>query len=204
MRTGTTSWTPKGRAGRSARRNRTMRRMAGMTLCVLGLCAGAVGAEESRIETKPRVGVYDSRAIAVAFVGSPVYAATEGKKLAERMAEHTKAKAEGNQKRVAELEAWGRAQQVLLHKQVFSTASVDDILKHIQDRMPDIAKAAGVGPIVSKWDRETLTQYPSAEWVDVTMALVDAFNPNDRQRTRAIEIQKHAPISLEQAEKIQD
>lgn len=38
--------------------------------------------------------------------------------------------------------------------------------------------------------------------MDVTLKLVDAFLPNERQRKSAIEIQKHKPISLEQAEKI--
>jgi hypothetical protein len=58
--------------------------------------------------------------------------------------------------------------------------------------------------LVSKWDQETLAKYPSAELVDVTMMLVDAFQPNERQRQSAIEIQKHEPIPLEDAEKIKD
>lgn len=174
---------------------------------VIGLCVVAAMAEEpvaTTSETKLRVGVYDSRAIAVAFIGSQAYNNSDGKKMAEMMAEHKKAKAEGNKKRVAELEAWGKAQQVLLHKQGFSTAPVDDILSHINDKMPEIAKTAGVGPIVSKWDKQALAKYESAELVDVTMALVDAFNPNERQRKSAIEIQKHTPISLDKAGKIDD
>jgi hypothetical protein len=66
----------------------------------------------------------------------------------------------------AELDAWGKALQIQLHKQGFSTAPVDDFLKHIKDKMPEIAKSAGVGPIVSKWDKETLAKYKSAEQVD--------------------------------------
>ena len=115
-----------------------------------------------------------------------------------------KAKAEGNQTRVAELEAWGKALQIRLHKQGFSTAPVDDILKHIKDKMPEIAKSAGVGPIVSKWDKETLAKYKSAEQVDITMALVDAFHPTEGQLKAAIDIQKKTPISLKEAENIND
>jgi len=179
----------------------------GCMVCVVGLCVVAVLAEEpaaTRSDAKLRVGVYDSRAIAVAFVNSAAYKASDGKKLAEMNAEHDKAKAEGNQKRVAELEAWGKAQQALLHKQGFSTAPVDDILKHIKDQMPEIAKAAVVGPIVSKWDKQALAKYKSAELVDVTMALVNAFHPTEKQKQWAIEIQKQDPIPLEQAEKIGD
>ncbi len=151
-----------------------------------------------------RVGVYDSRAIAVTFVGSEVYMATDGKALAELRAEHEKAKAAGDTARVAELEAKGKAQQALLHQQGFSTAPVDAILAHIADQMPGIAKAAGVEAILSKWDKDALAKYPNAELVDVTMPLVDAFRPKDRQRTSAIEVQKHPPISLKDAAAIDD
>jgi hypothetical protein len=57
---------------------------------------------------------------------------------------------------------------------------------------------------VSKWDKANLAKHPSAELVDVTSALIDAFNPSDRGRKYAIDIQKHDPIPLEQAEKIKD
>ena len=158
----------------------------------------------SSSKTKERIGVYDSRAIAVAFIGSPVFKASEGKKLAEMKTEYDKAKTEGNQKRVAELDAWGKAHQTLLHKQGFSTAPVDNILAQIKDRLPAIKQKAEVSVLVSKWDTKTLAKYPSAKRIDVTMELVDVFNPNERQRKSAVEVQKHKPISLEQAENIRD
>lgn len=173
-----------------------------LAMCVTGLLATTAMAGETtapQAEVKLRVGVYDSRAIAIAFIGSPAYKASAGRKMDEMMAERVKAKAEGNQKRVAEIDAWGRAQQVALHKQGFSTAPVDEMLVHIKDQIPEIARTAGVGPIVSKWDKETLAKYKSAERVDVTMALVDAFKPSDQQRETALAIQQHAPVSLEQA-----
>jgi hypothetical protein len=137
-------------------------RASGILSAIL-FCLSIVSAPAQEPATNPpggkqRVGVYDSRAIAVAFMGSEVYQATVGKQLTAMRAEHDAAKAAGNQKRVAELEAEGQARQVLLHKQGFSTAPVDDILTLIQDKMPEIAKAAGVGPIVSKWDKEALAK----------------------------------------------
>lgn len=179
-------------------------RTVGMTWFVACLSLSMVSALAEEPAAKVRVGVYDSRAIAVAFGGSEAYQASVGKQLAALQAEYKEAKAAGNQKRVAELEAQGQAQQVLLHKQGFSTAPVDDILKHIQDKIPEIAKAAGVGPIVSKWDKDALAKYKSAELVDVTMPLVNAFHPTERQLKFAIDIQKQAPISLEEAEKMAD
>ncbi len=182
-----------------------MKTVAVVAFVVLSLCSAfAVAGESKDAGAKLRVGVYDSRAVVVAFIGSEVYKATCGKQLAEMRAEYDKAKAEGNQKRVAELEMQGKAQQVLRHKQGFSTAPVDDILEHVGDKLPEIARSAGVGPIVSKWDKGKLAKYESAEWVDVTMELVDAFGPNPRQRKFAIDIQKKKPISLEEAANIND
>ena len=183
-----------------------MKKIAGMA-CVIGLFAAAVQAGESATtpaDAKEKVGIYDSRAIVVAFVGSEIYKATDGKHVNEMMAEFNKAKAEGNQKRVAELEAEGNALQVKLHKQGFSTAPVDEILEHIKNQVPEIAKAAGVGPIISKWDKEALAKHETAEKVDVTMALVDAFHPTGKQRIAAAEIQTHQPIPLKQAENLKD
>jgi len=154
----------------------------------------------SNAETIERVGVYDSRAIPIAFAGSPTY-----KQWRSGLdAEYQKAKAEGNQKRVEEMEAEGAARQKLMHKQGFSTAPVDNILEHIKDRLPAVKQKAGVSVLVSKWDKKTLAKYPSAELVDVTPELIDAFDPNERQRKSAIAIQKHKPISLKQAENIKD
>ncbi|MDD5707593.1 MAG: hypothetical protein PHR35_16855 [Kiritimatiellae bacterium] len=172
------------------------------TLCLAAARAGEPAPAQAG--ARPRIGVYDSRAIAVAFMGSPSYQASDGKRMTEMMAEHAKAKAAGDTNRVAELEAWGKAQQVRLHQQGFSTAPVDDVLKHIENQMPAIATAADVSAIVSKWDKAALARHPSAELVDVTMELVKAFHPTDRQLKAAIGIQKHTPISLERAERIDD
>jgi hypothetical protein len=183
-----------------------MLRTAMLIGCIgcLGSLASCTQSPAGKADTHPRVGVYDSRAVAVAFVGSDVWNATEGKRLAALRAEYDKAKAEGDTKRMAELDAKGRAWQALMHRQGFSTAPVDDILAHIQDRLPGIAEEAGVEAIVSRWDEEALARHAEGERVDVTMALVDALKPTDRQRRAAIEIQRHAPIPLDKAGQIDD
>lgn len=171
--------------------------------CATLMVAGSTQAQEGRGAPQPakvRVGTYDSRSVAVAYAGSDVHR----KVLAARRAEYEKAKAMGDQTRVAELEAEGKAGQKLMHKQGFSTTPVDDILERVKDRLPVIQEKAGVVALVSKWDKTGLARYEDAELLDVTMALVDALRPNDRQRTCAIEIQKHEPIPLGQAENIRD
>jgi hypothetical protein len=157
-------------------------------------------AQETASPTKARVGIYDSRAVAVAFAGSAPF----NRWLGGLKAEHEKAKASGDQKRVAELEAEGAAGQRLLHMQGFSTAPVSNILDQIKDQLPALKEKAGVSVLVSKWDKEGLAQYKDAARVDVTMALVDAFSPSERQRKSAIAIQEHEPIPLKEAEQIKD
>ena len=164
--------------------------------CVFFAASGCTKTAKKDDVSPSLIGIYDSRAIVVAFVGSEVYKATAGKKMVE-MVEYKKAESEGDSKRVEELKAWGEAQQALLHKQGFSTAPVDDILEHITDQLPEIKKSANVELLVSKWDTKTLAEYKLAEHVDVTMRLVEAFKPNEKQKKSAIEIQKHDPVPLE-------
>ena len=72
----------------------------------------------------------------------------------------------------------GQAGQTKLHMQGFSTASVSEYLEHIKDKIPAIAKQAGVDVIVSKWD--LAYQSPDAEFVDVTDLMVKPFNPSEK------------------------
>jgi hypothetical protein len=180
-----------------------MKRTLWMACMVLFLTAFAgyagsrAGAED---KPKERIGIYDSRAIAVAFSGSEAHE----KLLSNRKAEFEKAKAAGDEKRVAELKKEGAEEQKLRHKQGFSTAPVDDILECIKDAQAAIKQKANVTVLVSKWDKESLAKHLSAEQIDITMDLVDAFHPKERQRKSALEIQKSQPIPLEQADKIKD
>jgi len=167
-------------------------------------CVETAEPEKNNSTSETRIGIYDSRAVAVAFVGSEVYKATDGKKMADMMTEYKKAETEGNSERVEELKAWGEAQQKLLHKQAFSTAPVDDILTHIKDDILKIEKDAGLTIIVSKWDTKALAKHKQAQQVDVTMLLVEAFTPNGKQKKSAIEIQKSDPVSLEKMEHHKD
>lgn len=151
-------------------------------------------------EAKTRIGAYDSRAVAVAYIESPAFK----KWLAELKGKRDRANLSGNQKMARKLDAEANARQQLIHKQGFSTAPVDDILDQIKEKLPGIKKKAGVEVLFSKWDKDELARHQSAELVDVTPLLIDALNPSEKQRQKAIEIQKHEPISLDKAGKIKD
>ena len=175
-----------------------------ITSCIL-ICLGVLGVLgcqtspdlEKNTPAPVSIGVYDSRAIAVAAVGSEYYT-LRIKPLEDAF---TKAKADGNTELIKELEpkVWARRKET--HRQGFSTAPVDNILEFISDQMPQIAADAGVGPIISKWDTKALAKYKKSTRVDVTMQLVDAFKPNAKQRTRAIGIQTSKPIPMATLEK---
>lgn len=151
-------------------------------------------AREKTASPDERIGVYDSRAIAVAYAGS----AFQQQKMQDLTSRHQRAKAAADTQGIARLEAEGQAWQVALHRQGFGTAPVDDLLAHIAGELPHICKAAGVTTLVSKWNAPELARHPHAERVDVAMQLVDGFRPNETQRKRALEIQKHRPVSVKE------
>jgi hypothetical protein len=129
-------------------------------------------AKETAVETKEKVvGVYDSRAIALAYWQEEV----DGKE------------------RFYNYEALGMKDVdlgVLMHQQVFSYHKPVQALEHIADNLPEVMEQAGVDVIVSKWDKEELAKYNiiGSGWdgefavnnpnvVDVTNRLVQLYNP---------------------------
>lgn len=172
--------------------------LIGCAVLILGGSAQGDEALTNAPAAKVRIGIYDSRSLAIAYAGS----APLNQWLRRLRAEHDKAKAAGNQTRAAQLEAEGAAGQRLLHMQGFSTAPVTNILEQIKDKLPAIQEQAGVSVLVSKWDTAALARYRGSNSIDVTTALVDALNPSELQRKRALEIQNHKPISLKEAEQM--
>ena len=117
--------------------------------------------QEKPVKKLLLVGIYDSRAIAIACCSSEYHSNF----LNEKKKELEAAKEKGDQKRIEELENWGRTHQARLHKQGFGAAPVHDLLKYIKDDIPKVAEEAGVDVIVSKW--EIVYQDNTAEFVDI-------------------------------------
>ena len=170
----------------------------GLFFAVAAVAAGGLLGRAVEPAAQPeKIGLYDSRSLAIAYAGSAVFA----QQLNALRAEHKKAVAENNTKRAAELQMQGRTGQAQLHSQGFGTASVTNLLAQIKDKLPEIMKTAGVTALVSKWDAATLAQHKDAARVDVTLVLINAFQPTDRQRQFALDIQQHPPISAQELEK---
>ncbi len=163
----------------------------GMELAKGAEDAGGGKSEKARL----RVGTFDSRAVAIAYVNSDA-----GRRhVRQMMDEYQKAKAANNEPQAKQLAEQCRATQDLFHQQGFGTASVANILTEIKDQLPGIARQAGVDVIVSKWD--LAYQSETAEFVDVTELLVQPFHPNEKVQRWVEQIRQKAPISAEELRK---
>jgi hypothetical protein len=157
----------------------------------------AVSAAETN-STVAKIGVYDSRAVAYAHFWSAPYQ----KQLQQKMNVAQAAKKAGDAK-FKELSAALKSEQEQNHRQVFSTAPVDDAMEVIKDRLPEIQKQAGVATLVSKWDEATLKKYESATRVDVTDTLVREFiTPDEKQAKILSSIENQKPIPLEKCDEL--
>jgi len=166
--------------------------------CVI-IAAGALsprlGSAADAGETTPlRVGVFDSRAVAIAHAHTSAFQ----KRVSDMKAEHRRAKEAGDDDLVAEMEKRGEDLQHLLHKQGFGTWPVDDILATIQDELPDVAREAGVDVIVSKW--QVVYQRPDVVLVDITDFIVQPFEPDEEVLATIREMKHVDPVSLEELE----
>jgi hypothetical protein len=159
-----------------------------VALCVL---AGATASAQSQTN-QLRVGVYDSRAIAIAYGNSPAF--QDSAKSVR--AEYEKVRVEKNEKRMKEIDARMQLRQRRAHEQGFSTGSVAGILATVKDSLPAVAKKAGVQVIVSKW--ELNYQSPDVEAVDVTDELVALFHPSEKVLGWVKSCQEKKPLPIEE------
>ncbi len=155
----------------------------------IAICTMATAQQHSN---KFRVGVYDSRAVAVAWANSSEF--KEAMKPVE--AEIKKAREAKDEKRVKEIKEQMKLRQLRQHEQGFSTGSVIPIMEKVKDRLPDIAKQSGVQIVVSKW--ELNHQSPEVEVVDVTDKIVALFDVNERGLKWCKDIQSKKPLPMEQ------
>jgi hypothetical protein len=153
---------------------------------ILTLTLAPAGQSATEPAAKLRVGVYDSRAIAIAYGNSDYLPAKEMKQ------KYRAAKEAGDEARVKELEAWGEDHQKKLHFQGFGRVPVTDLLELVKDRIPDVAKAAGVDVIAFECNYTG----PNVEVVDVTEELALLFLPSEQALTWLKEIRQVEPLSL--------
>jgi len=135
-----------------------------------------------------RIGVFDSRAVAMAYHRSAAQEAAR----ADRHTAYEKAKKEGDRAAVKEWEREGPWTQVRMHLQVFSTATTHEILASVHDRLPAIAENARVTAIVSKWEIPYIDG--TVELIDVTAEVADLFNPSAETRKFIEQMKGSEPV----------
>ena len=152
------------------------RRVAAVLILVAmaAVCGAGLAAAEKAAGPALKIGVYDSRVVAIAYARSEPFK----QHVAQMFKDLAEAKAKNDTARVKELETEGPAMQVRLHQQGFSTAGVSDIMAKVVDSIPGIARAAGVVLVVSKW--EMPYRDPSVEIVDVSLPIAKLFNPDEQ------------------------
>ena len=139
-----------------------------------------------------KIGVYDSRVVALAFYRS----AEHMESLKGIQTEYVKAKSENNQERIKELEKEGPWRQVRMHQQVFSTAGILNITSTIQASLKTIAEEAGVIIIVSKWEMPYLAA--AVESIDLTWQIAQLFKPDEQTLIIMEAMKTQDPVPFDQ------
>ena len=162
-----------------------------LTLSILTACTPNSKSNSTPEQLSPQtVGIYDSRAIAIAYAGSPKHEQL----LKSKREQLKKAEATGNQQKVEQAKQKFRQMQKQLHFQGFGTASVQNILDQYPQKLQALKTQLNLTHIISKWDTTTLDQYPNAKQVNITIPLIDILNPKPKQRKYAIQILNQKPI----------
>ncbi len=155
----------------------------------LTLNAASLGTAQESPQQAARIGTFDSRAVALAYYRSP-----EG---LERMKPEwdqklRDAEAAGDSARVEEIKLFMPSFQHLLHQQVFSTGSICNVLREIEEDLPAIAAEAGVSVIVSQWE----LAYSDADLplIDVTPQIVALFDVDEQLAGQLAEMKDVEPV----------
>ena len=144
-----------------------------------------------------RGGVYDSRGIAIAYAHSHFNDEWYQKMKAQLDA----AEAAGDEQKVKELKEAGEGKQAKAHLQGFGTAPVHEYLLLVKNKLPQVAEAAGVDVIVSKWEFDYIAS--DAETVDLTMELATLFEPKEKAYAWIKQFKDKDPISHEELERLE-
>jgi hypothetical protein len=163
----------------------------GLAALVLAACV-CPAAGQTPADAPMRIGVCDSRGVAIAYARS-----AEFRQIVAKMhSELQQARAKGDEEQVKKLETEGPWMQVRLHQRSFSTAGAGDLLAKVADGLPGVAREAGVVLIVSKW--EMPYRDPAVQIVDVTLPLARLFKPDEATLKILGELTAQEPIPLDE------
>ncbi len=161
-----------------------------MLLVLIALIAAPIAhAVEGDAPGKLRVGVYDSRAVGLAYGQCGEFKA----KIDKMKADYAAAEAAGDSALVKELGERGPWLQERMHMQVFSNLPIGDILEGREEMIARVAESTGVDIIVPSvaWMGE------GVEIVDVTKAFAMAFGIDEEAAKEMVrEVKNAEPVQL--------
>jgi hypothetical protein len=143
-----------------------------------------IPAEVTNAQTEIRIGVFDSRAVAVAYYNSDF---SDTKQIFQSLTtQMQEAKSKDDKEAVAKLEREATLRQAILHEQGFGTGSVINITETVKDKLTQLANDENLSAIVSKW--EISFSNNNVELIDITEKIVHFFDPNDQMKGMVKEI----------------
>ena len=151
-------------------------------LAFIILSASAVTAE------KLRIGVYDSRMIAVWHFNSSEYQ----KEMQDMRTSYDKAKQDKDYDKIKELEEKGPLTQRILHDKGFGRGSTATIIEKKRDELETLVKNENLVAVVSKW--ELNYSNPDIEIVDVTLNLLGILKAPEHLIKMYDEMKKQPPV----------
>lgn len=140
-------------------------------------------------KSKVRVGIYDSRAVAIAYHHTDAAAAMR-KALQTDLEDARRA---GDAKKVERLEHAFDRMQWLSHRQGFGRTSVDDAMASVKDKLIEVARTANVSAIVCNPDYLDPT---AVERVDLTNEVVALFEPDEKTLKTVSAMRSVAPMEI--------
>ena len=160
-----------------------MRRVCCVLATVLPTCGSAFAGNQHAGTTPPatgparvavRVGTFDARAIALAYYRSSFFA----ERLRALKAEHDRAKAAGDSRRVEQIEAQGRAEQEMAHRQVFGNEPYDSLDAQLSTIWQAVLDKTDVDVVVVR----PVATRDGVQIVDVTGAILDGLHADPKTR----------------------
>lgn len=178
-----------GPIGKGRRRGMRKKLLVVFSACSMAAGTGAVGRAEEN-GGGIRVGVYDNRAVAVAYAHSKFNPARR------KVEELEEARRSGDSARAKELDEWGWRHQRDLHRKGFCRVPVDDILARVRERLPEVARRTGVDVIGWQCDYAA----PKVRVIDVTRELVSLFEPSEKTWKTVEGLKDHPAVDLDEME----
>jgi hypothetical protein len=166
--------------------------IAFLILTILQLAGNMVSAQKTKAAI--RIGTYDSRIVTFAWSRSDYFK----QRLIKINQQSDSAMKAHDTARIKELSVEAMSYQHLLHLMVFSNGSIGFVMAIVKDKLPGLAKTAGVCVILSKW--ELNFSDPSIEIVDLTSQVAQLFQPKENIDQMSKDISAQQPIPIDEFE----